>query len=223
MDETTPAAPPVDYRDDVVRAIFRDRSFLGVLSAAEAGLGLVMMGFFSIMVMVVGGVFVILSAWLYGYPRLTTPTLVLLSLAWLPLGWLEWRSLIFFCDGLAVAPHPVPVHVAKRLTPRGGVTRVLVALWWLAHAAAVVMVAEGFVHHLKPFNPDTVEKTVYVSISLAILFGTAFAMNTHLLIAVYAITRSDRILRLCYHLRIVLDLTLVLALPKLKLLLTQAA
>ena len=37
MDETATPAPTVHYRNDVLRAVFRDRSFLGALGAAEAG------------------------------------------------------------------------------------------------------------------------------------------------------------------------------------------
>ena len=219
MNEPTAAGPNVAYRDDVLRALVRDRSFLGVVGAIEAGFGLVMTAFFSLIVMAVGGLFFVLNSWLYGYPRLETPERVAFTLAWIPVAWLEWRSLTFFFDGLAVAAHPVPVHVATQLTARRPVMRLLIALWWLAHAAAIVMVAEGFVHHLTPFNPSDVERVLYIVIPLAILFGTAVAMNTHLLIAVFSLTRSERLVRWVYHLRIVLDLAVVLAVPKLKLLL----
>jgi hypothetical protein len=214
VDETTAARPSVAYRDDVFRALVRDRSFPGVVGAIEAGFGLVMMAFFSLIVMAVGGLLFVLNSWLYGYPRLETPERVAFTLAWIPVAWLEWRSLTFFFDGLAVAAHPVPVYVATQLTARRPVTRLLIAVWWFAHAAAIVMVAEGFVHHLKPFNPSDVERVLYIVIPLAILFGTAFAMNTHLLIAVYSLTRSERLVRRVYRLRIVLDLAVVLALPK---------
>jgi hypothetical protein len=217
-----PPAPysHVTYRDDVLGALFRGRSFLGAIGATEALFGLVMMAFFSLVVIVTGALIGVLNAWLYGYPRLELPSLVLASLLWLPVAWLEWRSLVFFFDGLPGAAHPVPVHVATRLKLHRPLARVLIAAWWLFHAAAIVAVAEAFVYHLKPFNPDAVERVLYLIIPLAILFGTAFAMNTHLLVAVYALTRSERVVRWVYHFRVVLDLALVLGVPKVRLALT---
>jgi hypothetical protein len=207
----------VTHRDDVLGALFRGRSLPGVIGATEALFGLVMMGFFSLIVIVTGALIGVLNAWLYGYPRLEVPSLVLASLLWLPVAWLEWRSLAFFFDGLPGATDPVPVHVATRLKPHGPLARVLIAAWWVAHAAAIVAVAEAFIYHLRPFNPSTVERVFYVVIPLAILFGTAFAMNTHLLIAVYSLTGSERLVRRSYHFRIVLDLAIVFGTAKLRL------
>ena len=219
MDESTFTGPRNAHRDDVFRALFRERSFLGVVGAIEAGLGLIAMAFFSLIVMAAGGLLFILNSWLYEYPRVELPQLVALSIAWVPVAWLEWRSLLFFLDGLAIATHPVPVHVATRLPARGVAVRMLTALWWLGHAAAVVMFAEAFIHHIKTFNPSTAEKVLQIVIPLAMLFGAAFAMNTHLLIAVFSLTRSERLIRWIYHLRIVLDVAVVLAVPKVRLLL----
>jgi hypothetical protein len=213
------AAPSRDLtiRNDVFRGLFRDRSLLGLIGAVEAGLGLVAMGFFSLIVIVVGVLLVVLNSWLYGYPKLDPPLLILMSVGWVVAAWLEWRSLLIFCDGLERAPHPVPVHVATRLTDRGPVARVLVALWWSAHAAAIVVVAAAIIQQIKPYNPSIVEKVLQIGIPLALLFGTAFAMNTHLLIAVFALTRSERVVRGCYRARILLDLAVVFVVPRLQL------
>jgi hypothetical protein len=216
-DATLGPAPDATIRNDVFRGLFRDRSLLGLIGAVEAALGLIAMGFFSFVVIVVGVLLVVLNSWMYGYPKLEPPVLILMAVGWVVVAWLEWRSLLFFCDGLERAPHPVPVHVATRLTDRGPAARVLIALWWIAHAGAIVLVAGAFIQQIKTYNPSTVEKVLQIGIPLALLFGTAFAMNTHLLIAVYALTRSERLVRGCYRARILLDLAVVFVVPRLQL------
>jgi hypothetical protein len=79
-----------------------------------------------------------------------------------------------------------------------------------------MLVADAFIRQIKTYNPSTVEKVLQIGIPLALLFGTAFAMNTHLLIAVYALTRSERLVRWCYHGRLLLDLAVVVVVPRLE-------
>jgi hypothetical protein len=202
---------------DGVGRLVRDRSVPGMLGALEAGLGLVVMAFFSIMVVGVGGLFTVLNSWLYGYPPLGRAALVSVSLLWVVVAFSEWRSFQFFVDGLTRpprgAPAPAPVRVALGLKVRGVLARAAVALWWLAHAAASVGLAELLTSEWKFYNPSAAEKGFEVVAPLAVLFGTAFAMNTHLLVALYALTGSERLVRRVYKFRALIDLAVVLLLP----------
>ena len=216
MTESTRApAPHLKIQEDVVGGLVRDRSIPGLMGVVEAGLGLIAMGFFSFVIVLICGLLVLMNAWLYGYPRLEPHTIVLLAMLWAPLALLEWRSLTFFTDGLSGAAHPAPVHVATQLRDRGILARVAIALWWLAHAATVVLVAEWMTRQWKFYNPSAAERVMAFALPVLVLFGTAYAMNTHLLIALYALTRSERLVRGVYRLRTVLDLAVVFLLPRL--------
>lgn len=202
--------------NDVIRNLLRDRSFGGRVGATEAALGLIAAAFLAFVV-IFAGVGVLASAWTANHPRLDRPLLIALSVLWLPLACLEWWSFRFFADGLALARHPVPVNLAIRQEPHHPLARLLVAAWWVAHAVAVVLVTHWFVDHVSFLKPTTGERIIETVVPPLFMFASAFAMNTHLLIAAYALTRSVRVVNAIWKGRIVLDLAVTLLMPVIRL------
>ena len=212
-DDDDAAAEPTG--NEVLRNLFRDRSPAGIVGGCEAFLGLAVSGFVAFCVVGIVGAAALFNAWTAGYPRLERGLLVALTVAWLPLAVAEWRSVVRYAAGLARAPHPVPVHLALAMLRPGPAlpVRVAVALWWLANGAAVVLLARWFAGQLSFHAPTTAERVIQVGVPVLVMFGAAFACNTHLLIALHALTGSERLVRGVWRVRVVLDLALTLLVP----------
>lgn len=210
-----PLADAEPTANEILRNLFRDRSPAALLGGGEAFLGLVVSGFFAFCVVVIVGAVVLYNAWTAGYPRVERNLLLALTLAWLPLAVAEWRSVVHYAAGLARVSHPVPVHLALTMLRPGRSTpvRVAIALWWLANAAAVVLLAHGFAGRFTFHSPTAAERAIQIGVPIVVMLGAAFAVNTHLLIAVHALTRSERLVRGLWRLRVLLDLAIALLAP----------
>ncbi len=206
-----PAAGAVDT-SDLLGNVLRDRSVAGRFGALEATLGVVVMSFLGFVIVVVGAV-VIANAWIANYPRLGDAARVALTACWFPVAYFERRSFLYYLDALSHASHPLPVGVAVRQARRHGLARIAATLWWGGHAAAAVVLAHWFVGHVTFANPTAPERAIQLVAPLLVMFGAAFAMNTHLLIAAYALPRSARLVRWIWRARILLDLAVIFLVP----------
>jgi hypothetical protein len=203
--------------NEILRNLFRDRSPAALLGGCEAFLGLLVGGFVAFCVVGMFGGVVLFSMWATGYPRADRSVLTLLTVAWVPLLIAEWRSVVHYSAGLARVAHPVPVNLATTMLRPGRSlpVRVAVALWWLVNAAAVLVAAHWFGERVVFFQPEGIELVVQYGVPVVVMLGAAFAANTHLLIAVHALTGSDRLVRGLWRVRVLLDVALALAVPSL--------
>jgi hypothetical protein len=188
--------------NEIVRNLFVDRSLSGRIGAVEASLGLIVCA-----AGVIGAMFVSVALSermglpLRGRWYAQAPTFLLFGVSMM----LEWRSFVLLCPGLARAPHPIPLNIAVRQDIRHVALRVPLALWWLAHGVLVVVIADRAVAYVLFKRPTAFEAVVQYSTGGIQLFGAAFAMNTHLLLATYALTRDAGAVRFVWRLRIVWD------------------
>lgn len=210
---TNPDAEPT--ANEILRNLFRDRSPAAILGGCEAFLGLLVSSFFAFCVVIIVSGVALFNAWTAGYPRVERSLLTVLTVAWLPLAIAEWRAVVHYAAGLARVPHPVPVHLAlTMLRPdRSLPVRVVVALWWLANGAAVVLLAHWFADQLSFHHPTPAERAIQIGVPILVMLGAAFAVNTHLLIAIHALTRNERLVRSVWRVRVLLDLALTLLVP----------
>lgn len=213
-----PTSPALDVEptvNDIFRNLLAERSLRAVVGALEAAAGLLVTGFFTFGVVGMIGIGVIANAWLANYPRLDRPVLIALTVLWLPLLALEWITFRFYAGGMAHVSHPVPVQLALRQPRWPWYARVPVAAWWIAHAGLLVLAAHGFTDQISFFRPTFWERAIEVALPVLFMFGTAFAMNTHLLIGLYALFRSKRLIRAVAKVRFLLDVAVALLVPAL--------
>ncbi|MGB7156543.1 MAG: hypothetical protein WBD40_00670 [Tepidisphaeraceae bacterium] len=210
------ASPEVDAEptvNDIFRNLLAERSFRAIVGALEAAAGLIVTAFFTFGIVGMLGIAVIANAWIANYPRLDRPVLIALTVLWLPLLALEWMTFQFYAGGMARVSHPVPVQLALRQPHWPWYARVPVAAWWVAHAALLVLAAHGFTDRISFFRPTFWERALEVGVPVLFMFGSAFAMNTHLLIGLYALSRSERFIRAVAKVRFLLDVAVALLVP----------
>ena len=201
--------------NDIVRNLLAEPSFATLIGTLEAMAGLIVTGFFTFGIVGMLGIGIIANAWLFNYPTLSRPVLIALSVLWLPLACLEWITFQFYAEGMAHVSHPVPVQLAMRQPRWPWLAKVPVAAWWLAHAALAVFVAHAFGAQVSFFRPTLWERVLEVGVPVFCMFGAAFAMNTHLLLALYALFRSERLLRAVARVRFLIDMAAALFIPSL--------
>jgi hypothetical protein len=141
--------------------------------------------------------------------------LIAVTALWLPLLVLEWITLQFYAAGMARVTHPVPVHLALRQRRWPWIVRIPIAAWWILHAVLLFLAAHGFTDRISFFRPTILERSLEVGVPVLFMFGTAFAMNTHLLIGLYALFRSERLIRAVAKVRFLLDVAVTLLVPAL--------
>lgn len=222
FDGDSPDAPAEPTGNEVLRNLFRDRSLPGLIGGCEGLLGLIVTTLLALCVIVVGPV-AVFNAWTAGYPRVDRNLLIAVTAALLPLAVLEWRTVVYFARGLADVPHPVPVNLALRQPDRPLVVRAVVAAWWFAHAVAFILLGHWIANHMTFLGSSAWERALQYVVPLIVMLGAAFAMNTHLLMSLHALTRSERLVRAVWPLRIVVDLTLIFLVPAIRLRLLEAA
>ena len=203
-----PRIPDGDASDLFVR-LLGDRSPRAIVGTVEAFVGVcTLLGIVFIGLGLFAGVS-LLNAWLYHYPRVDRPTLLALTAAWAVAMTLAGRSAGFFLQALGSATTPVPLAIARRWLPMPTLARPIVAVWWLALAVAVMLASHVAAGRVRFVNPTGVERTIAVAVPVVLLYGSAFAVNTNLLIATAALTGSDAAVRLAWRLRLAVDVLLV--------------
>jgi hypothetical protein len=199
--------------NDIVRNLLAERSFRAVVGTLEATAGLAVTGFFTFGVVGMIGIGVIANAWLANYPRLDRSVLIAATVLWLPLVALEWITFRFYAAGMARVSHPVPVQLALRQPDWPWFARVPIAAWWILHAVLLVLIAHGITDRIWFFRPTLLERAIEVGVPVLFMFGTAFAMNTHLLLGIYALFRSERLIRAIAKVRYLLDVAVTVLVP----------
>lgn len=133
--------------------------------------------------------------------------------------WIAWAASLvllgfsfrFYARSLNGASHPVPISIALRQRRWPSMMKPVVALWWLAIGAGMVLGAEWVIRQYAGFRED--QKLVRYAATVGVLFASAVAANTYLLLAVAAVARSPGLLRAIWRGRIVVDLAAAFLLP----------
>jgi hypothetical protein len=181
------------------------RRVLGIL---ESGLGLAFSGFLTLLCFFPG---------LYVLGNIKsrhTERIAAMWIAWAVVLLLMGLSLRFYGRNIEGATHPVPIYIAQRQRRWPAVLRPFVSLWWLSIAAAMVLGAEWVAREYADLRAD--QRDVRYVMTAGVLFASAVAANTYLLLATAALTRSPRVLRTVWG-RLVIDLSAAFLLPLVKL------
>jgi hypothetical protein len=207
-EQWAPGPPPAPrpYKHPWLRPRPRLRD---VLAKAEPMLGLGFAAFLAFVILV-GGAFSLLYVLLYSR-ALSRPLLSLLGVAWAALAVFEWRSVALIAQGLERASTPVPISIALHQPVRTALLRPIVCAWWLANAAALVVLAHVLVDGFSLPHPSPRERIFQRATAFTILFASAFASNMYILLAATAVTRSARIVSNVWRWRFVLDIAVAVA------------
>ena len=161
------------------------------------------------------GPIIIFRAIYFDRPPLSAPAIAVVAAAYLVIAWLEYQSAIRIAGAVDALPEPYAVHLALSIKRFPIALRPFPALWWLAHAAVILLLGQLF--HKGASIPDPgidAQRALFRHIiNFGFSLGFAYASNTYLLLAVAALIPRERFLRILWHLRIPFDLALAFILP----------
>jgi hypothetical protein len=170
---------------------------LGLVVACLVGLvGVGMMGF----------VYVVWE-WQYGAFHIPVGRRIWLTLAWAVVTGCEIASVRWMGKTWPYMAYPRPVNLALAQRLRGSLVGAALAVWWIAHAVAIVATVEWIVEQYTFVNPTTTELAVTYATKFGLLFGGAYASTAFLLLGMGAIGGSSRASTLAWRWRVPLDLT----------------
>ena len=165
---------------------------------------------FMAFLLIVGGAFTCLYLLLYR-PDFSRPLLTGIVVAWAALAVFQWRSVALIAQGLESVPPPVPINIALRQALRPRLLRPAVCAWWLANAAALLVLAHYLDVGFRIPYPSPAERVVQRVTTLTLLFAGAYASNLYLLLATTAVTHRERTVTAVWRWRFALDIALAFA------------
>lgn len=190
--------------------LFSGSTLSSHLADLEAVVGLFLALYMAGAVIVAGGIWVFV-----GIPRQNPSISAFASvfLAWLLAAMLEFKSANLIA-GVKRLPNPRPVHLAIAQPPTALFLRPFVAAWWLANAAAMILMIEMFRKGASQGpSPDTDHELFIQTVNWAIIIGSTYASNTFLILAAGALLNRERFLLWLWRLRLILDVLIIVAIP----------
>jgi hypothetical protein len=177
-----------------------------VAAFAEGILGLIFVGFLSVWLFI--NVPVRLLVWKTDHWKLVG--------AWV--GWglvamLAVLSIRFYGIALERAAHPVAVSVAMQQRRWPVPARPLLSLWWLTNAVAIVLGADWTVRQYVDLGSAPLQEFMRYVLTVGVLFASAFAANTFMLLSVTALSRWHGLVMNLWRVRLVVDLAIAFLVP----------
>jgi hypothetical protein len=190
--------------------LFKGRPLGEKLESCEILFGFIICSFFTFVGVIIGGVVLLLNAWIYHSPRWTLSVRLAATCAYPVLLVGQVITLGVLRDALVRRGSSRALTTALELGAINLPRRVIVGTWMFVNAVTLVLLSREIFSDMNFVNPSIAEKIFAYSLQFGVQFAVNFASNYFLLIAIVCLTSRASLARTFWRFRIVLDVVLAL-------------